>query len=211
VEEERALIEEALSGSTLALQQLVRLLQPVIHVRAARVLSRYAPQMNVVARQEIADMTQEVFTALFANQGRILRDWDPRRGASLKNFIGLVAERHVSALLRSKQRMPLDAASPDVEASHESISPERRLISQQTLSSVLQRLRSAVSPLGFQIFVQLYVEERSVAEVSESDGLTVAALHQWQSRLRKTASEILADLQRDEPSAVSKRNWETGT
>jgi len=41
-------------------------------------------------RQEVADLIQEVFMALFADDARVLRSWQPERGLSLDNFVGLV-------------------------------------------------------------------------------------------------------------------------
>ena len=41
-------------------------------------------------RQEVEDLSQEVFLQLFAEGGRVLATWQPERGLTLLNFVGLV-------------------------------------------------------------------------------------------------------------------------
>src|SRR5687768_1618744 len=81
------------------------------HPRTAPAVARGLARRMVKARgrdlrQEVEDLTQEVFVALFADDARALRLWDPARGASLANFVGLLAEREVASILRSGRRSP---------------------------------------------------------------------------------------------------------
>ena len=84
------------------------LLTPVIQARVARTLlahrSRLAGGRDV--RQEVEDLSQDVFLALFDRDGHVLRSWEPERGLSLENFVGLVAERQVLSFLRSAGAIP---------------------------------------------------------------------------------------------------------
>ena len=57
-------------------------------------------------RQEVEDMTQDVFAMLFAHDGKVLRSWDEERGMGIVGFVGLVAERHVASMMRSGRRNP---------------------------------------------------------------------------------------------------------
>ena len=74
------------------------LLTPVIQARVARTLlarrSHLGSDRNV--RQEVEDMTQEIFLLLFHKGGQVLRSWEAGRGLSLKNFVGLVSERRAA-------------------------------------------------------------------------------------------------------------------
>jgi len=155
-------------------------------------------------RQEVEDLTQEVFLALFADGARVLRSWRPDRGLSLENFIGLVAERLAVSILRSPRRSPwsgdptldetLDAFGTDPSA-------EREAVSRDTLARLLDRLTEELSPLGRQLFDLLLVQEVPVAEATARTGLSSDAIYTWRSRLRRVARRLLAELSEPPPAA----------
>ena len=94
-EETASLIRRALDGDQTALTELVAMLTPVIHAGVARTL---LARRSLLAggrdlRQEVEDLSQDVFLALFARDGRVLRSWQPELGLSLANFVELVAQR----------------------------------------------------------------------------------------------------------------------
>src|SRR5262249_16754508 len=98
----------ALGGDAEGMRRLVAGLMPIVQARVTRGLWRH--QRRTGARrdpgQETDDLVQEVFAALFAGGAKTLRAWDPSRGLSLANFVGLVAEHEVSARLRNGRRSP---------------------------------------------------------------------------------------------------------
>src|SRR4051794_3412218 len=96
IEVQQQLIEAALAREPAAVRALVDLLSPVIERRVAAALWRRAPGRDI--RVEVEDMTQEVFLALFAAGGKPLRAWDPGRGMSLPNFVGLLAQHQVASI-----------------------------------------------------------------------------------------------------------------
>ena len=59
------LLEQALAGSQAALSRLVERLTPVIQARAARCLLRTGRGAGPRLRQELMDLVQQVFLALF--------------------------------------------------------------------------------------------------------------------------------------------------
>ncbi len=186
-------VQRALAGEEAALARLVDRLTPVVQARVARALLRAGRGAGPRLRQELQDFVQEIFLALFERDGRILRAWDPARGLSLENFVGLVAERQVISLLRSGRRDPwredptldseLERASPEV-------GPESAALSKQALERLLERLRESLSPLGWRLFELLYLHERSVDEVERLTGLTSAAIYAWRTRLRRLARSL---------------------
>jgi RNA polymerase sigma factor (sigma-70 family) len=205
-ETDRAFIRPALAGGEPALSSLVSRLTPIIQARATRCLLRCGRASGERARQEMKDLVQQVFLALFEGGGKILASWEPERGLSLNNFVGLVTERQVLSILRSGKRDPwkedptmveeLDRPSPEA-------GPERLAASREQLEQLLERLREALSPLGWQLFDLLYLQERSVTEVEQATGLSAAAVYAWRSRLRRLAQDLL-----DEPrseNAASRR------
>jgi RNA polymerase sigma-70 factor (ECF subfamily) len=192
----QAFLRQALAGDEAALALLVQRLTPVVQARAARVLLRAGRGAGPRLRQELKDLVQEVFVALFEGGGRILSTWDPARGLSLENFVGLVAERQVLSILRSGRRDPwrLDPTQDDeLDGPSPELGPEAAAISKQALEQLLDRLRASLSPLGFHLFELLYLHERSVSEVEQATGLSSAAVYAWRSRLRRLARDLVAD------------------
>ena len=62
-------VRDALSGDRKALRELVDALTPVIQARVVRALLRRRGQAaGRDIRQEVEDMTQDVFSALFAHE-----------------------------------------------------------------------------------------------------------------------------------------------
>lgn len=211
-EDSAGLMHRALAGDQTALTRLVAGLTPVVQARVARTLlcrrSRLGGGRDV--RQEVEDLTQDVFLSLFSRDARILRAWDSERGLSLENFVGLVAERQVVSFLRSGKRNPwkedpsptedLDAPSPDSD-------PEEVAASREQLSLLLDRLREKLSPLGHQIFLLLFVQERSIPETMAASGLSADAVYAWRSRLRRLAQQLLAEMS-GKPEPVRKTQRE---
>lgn len=148
-------------------------------------------------------MTQEVFVALFENGGKVLRSWEPGRGMSLANFVGLVAERQVAAILRSGRRSPWTedpTLGEELERpSDEAVGPEARVASKQLGAALLDRLRATLSPRGLDLWERLYVREESVEEVCAATRMSHDALYAWRSRLGKLMRAFVADAVSDTP------------
>ncbi|HLL52268.1 MAG TPA: hypothetical protein VK447_01895 [Myxococcaceae bacterium] len=206
------LVERALSRDREALRSLVEVLTPVVQSRVARALLRRATAAaGRSIRQEVEDLTQEVFAALFAENGRALRAWDPTRGLSLINFAGYVAERQVASILRTARRSPWTedpTLAEEMDRPADAPDLELRLASRQALLALLDRLRQELSPLGLSLFDQLFVQQRSVAEVCEGTGMSRDAVYAWQSRLGRLARKLGAEINSD--SSAEPRMPKTG-
>lgn len=196
--DDRELVRQALAAQPEAVSRLVDTLTPVVQARVARRLLSHSRAVGRNVRQEVEDMVQEVFLQLFADRGRILRDWRPDRGLSLKNFVGLIAERQTISILRSGKRNPWmedPTLSEDLDGASTASSPEETTASRETLGTVLGRLRQALSPVGWQLFDLIYLQELSVVEVKRITGLSSDAVYAWRSRLRRLARTLMKDLQ----------------
>lgn len=194
-----SLIERASARDKRALRELISALTPVIQARAGRILARRGKARDV--RQEILDMVQQVFVALFRDDAKLLKAWDPARGLSLSNFVGLIAEQQVMAILRSKRNNPwIDepTAPEDLDGSAESDrGPERVTASREALGAILTRMQSHLSDQGLAMFHALYVEGLSVEEVCEKTAMNAAAVYAWRSRLGKLAQKIAREVLSD--------------
>lgn len=194
-------LEGTLAGDARATRAFVSTMRPVVQARIARALLRFSSRAaGRDTRQEVDDLTQDVFGQLFANDARVLRRWSPTKGLSLANFVGLVAHRHATKTLMSDRRSPwseepmLDAALDRASGSTE---PERQIVQRDLLVTVLQQVRAELSPRACLLFEALVVERRPIPEVAELTGLSPAALYQWRSRLARRAREIAATFSSD--------------
>lgn len=192
-----ALLHQALAGDVAASRRLVALLVPVVQARVARTLVRRRGGSGRDVRQEVEDLAQEVFLALFADDGRVLRAWDPSRGLSLASFCGLVAEREVASILRSGRRSPWTDAATELDELEKSLAEvedvEGCVASREQLERLVDQLRDALSPRGLELFHRLVVEEESVASVCASTKMSLDAVYAWKSRITKVLRKLAAD------------------
>jgi len=188
-----ARILKALEGSPQELRCLIDSLMPVVQSRTARALARYRPAARD-SRQEQADLVQEVFAALFEQQGRVLRQWDPARGLSLRNFVGLVSQRTLGGLLRSGRRTPWpdDPTEQDTLERLDALSydPAPNIESRDELEMLLDRLMQELSPRSLELFHRLCVCQEEVRDVASSMGMTEQAVYAARSRLEKLARKL---------------------
>ncbi len=199
------LLAAALAGDTSAVRSLVSALTPVVQARVARVLlRRESAGRGRDVRQELEDLCQEVFVALFAEKARLLRLWIPERGLSLANFVGLLAEREAISILRSGRRSPWTEDPTEDEdltaLGGTSDGAEVRVASREMLQYVLDRVRAALSPKGLQLFVWLLVEQQPVEDVCRLAAMTPDAVYAWRSRLGKLVRTIAAEISTPPPS-----------
>jgi RNA polymerase sigma-70 factor (ECF subfamily) len=192
-------LQQALLADRAAVRELIVYVLPVVRARVLRALTRRGRAQARDPNQELDDVTQEVLAALFADDARVLRSWDRARGLSLLNFVGLVSERQAAALFRTGKRSPW-TEDPTLSSELELLSgasqaPDRPLASREQLALILERLRERLSPLGLQLFYDLIVEEKSVAEVSSTTGMSVDALYAWRSRLGRLVQKIAHEVE----------------
>ena len=189
-EPDLTMIERALSGDRRAVKSLVDHITPVIQARVARALLKDPRgRSRGSVREEVADISQEVFAALFADEGRVLKTWDPDKGLSLQNFVGLVAHRQALSILRTGKRNPY-TEDPTLDTELDSYTPPSHELAEavetrDVARAVFQSMDAQLSPLGRRLFELIVLEERDVNEVAEEMGMGSAAVYAWRSRLGK--------------------------
>jgi RNA polymerase sigma factor (sigma-70 family) len=199
-EDKADLLRQALSGDAAAQTRLVALLTPVIQARVARTLlvNRFRLAGGRDVREEVKDLSQDVFVALFERNARVLRSWKPERGLSLENFVGLVAKCEVLSFLRSRRRNPWpedpSLSEDEIDPETEDPGPEEIVASREHLALLLDCLYEELSPLGWRMFELLFVQDLSQAEVEAVSGLSAEAVYKWKSRLRSMARKLEAEL-----------------
>jgi RNA polymerase sigma-70 factor (ECF subfamily) len=156
----------------------------------------------------VADLAQEVFASLFAQDGRLLRVWDPARGLTLASWCGLLAEREATSILRSGRRSPWSEVATELDELEKSLgeTPDAELLisSREQLARLVDRLREALSPRGLELFHRLIVNEESVDSVCSSTGMTSDAVYAWRSRITKVVRKLAAEQAASEPRVPTK-------
>jgi RNA polymerase sigma-70 factor (ECF subfamily) len=204
------LVQRALAGDASAVRPLVDVLGPVVHARVARAVVRCAAarRQGRDQRQDAQDLVQEVFVALFADDAKALRSWDPRRGMSLFNFVGMVAEHQVASILRSGRRNPWTEEPTLGETLESSVGAsdtvEDRVLARDVLVRLLARLREELSPRAMLLFELLVVEERTVEDAAGQLGMTADAVYAWRARFAKVVRRLGAEMQ---PPALDSAPW----
>lgn len=201
---DRKLVRAAIGGSTRAIRKLVVRLTPIIQARCSKVLLRSRFRCGRDVRQQVEDMTQEVFLALFDHDCRELTRWDPERGLSLDNFVGVIAHRQTLAVLRTGRRNPWyeepvqDPQSGQLEARE--LSPDELTICRDLLTRVVAELERSLNPQAHLMFQLLILDARPLEEVRDVTGLSADAVYAWRSRLLKRVRSLAIEL--DDESAA---------
>ena len=198
-------MSRALAGDENSLRTLVDYITPVVHARVVRALFERNVSVGYArdARQEVEDLVQEVFVALFSDDARALRSWDPARGLSFLNYVGLLARREVASILRSGRRNPWREQPTTIEELVEELGTDEpleiRIQSKELFAIILSRLEERLSTRGLELFEMLIIEQRPVEAVCEETGLKPDAVYAWRSRLAKLVRRIGAELQSEVP------------
>lgn len=198
----------ALDGDRAAALRLARALAPTIQGRVARALLRRRGASGRDPRQEIEDLSQDVFAALFADGGKALRAWDPDRGLPLGPYVALITDREVASILRSGRRSPWTEDPTDEESLGRAMPEgdprlEDVLASREMLSNLHVALQQRTSPLGLAVFHAVFVEERAPEEAAQKLGLTLDAVYAWRSRLGRLCRELASTVLRGADSGAT--------
>jgi RNA polymerase sigma-70 factor (ECF subfamily) len=189
------LVRRAIAREPEAVRSLVSLLRPTIQMRVARALMRRVRKTRN-ASQEVEDLVQEVFLALFDDDARALRAWDSSR--PLEPFVAVVADHEVASILRSGRRRPWrDEHDGEVDVdtfTASSSGPESIVGTTELYAGILELMRAELTPKGLELFQTLIVEEQPVEEVCAKSGMTRDAVYAWRSRLLKQVKVIAIDL-----------------
>jgi RNA polymerase sigma factor (sigma-70 family) len=204
-EAELELVRAALTGDRGAIRRLVGRLRPLVHTEVAHLLLRRTAASGRNARQDLEDLVQEVFARLWADDGKLLRRWDPVRGRSLDSWVRLVARSRVLDQLRSPRRNPAHGESledPEIDraVSIDAPSLAATIGAREDLERIQAHLREQLSERDWMLFIALFAEGCGVQQVSEEVGMTTAAVYQWKSRVARHHLPPLAEALREEPT-----------
>jgi RNA polymerase sigma-70 factor (ECF subfamily) len=185
-------IRRALDGERRGMAELVARLRPVIHAEVARTLLPSAASSKRDTRQDCCDLVQDVFVALLAREGAVLRSWDPERGAKLETFVRTIARRYVLGVLRTQSRNPYAIEPIDHERLDAIEAAEAAIDARLDARALLQELDAELDERGQRLFRALVIEERATDEVAHETGMTRNAIYSWTARLGRKLEALLA-------------------
>jgi RNA polymerase sigma factor (sigma-70 family) len=191
------LVNAALARDRIACRALIAQLAPVVRQRVAKMLLQSAGRSGrAPGPADVDDLAHDVFVVLFDREGRVLKAWDPARGLSLRNFVGLVAQREAAAILRSGRRSAWaeDPTPEDVQLGVDAHTPERQAAAREELELLLSCLRERLSPRGLLLFEALFCDHQAVEHVCERFGMTPNAVYSFRNRLQSLVAQIQAEL-----------------
>jgi DNA-directed RNA polymerase specialized sigma24 family protein len=186
----QSMVDRAISGDRNAAVRLVEGITPVLRIRITRALSRRRGEARGrMLRPDIDDLVQDTLAALFADRGRALRAWDPRRGLSFVEFVGFLAERAVARRMRTRKRNPL-TEDPTADVALQALAGPTDAFSimieaREQVRRLFARVGELLSPRGLRYFQLLMIDERPVRSVAEETGASTESLYAWRSRVTR--------------------------
>lgn len=181
-----------------AVRLVVRSLTPIIRFRATRSLVRARGKGGSAAtlRDEVDDVTQDVFVRLLADGGRRLLAWSPERG-SASAFFGVLAQRLVINALQARRNRPWresEARDGDLDvfagAEH---APDTLAASREELRALGERLMAGLSERDQTLFGLIYITQADDAAIRGQMGLSRDALYQCRRRLKQRVRALVGE------------------
>lgn len=162
------------------------------------VIRRLLPRVTT-HREE--DLLQELMVALFCEDARALRAWDPVGGRSLRTFLCVFAHRRVIDQLRRANRREREQPTEEqdlerfADGAQGSAAPAE---APPWLEPLMQRFRLEASAEDWEFLTQCFVDEIDVTELARRLNLSPAAVYQRRHRLKqrmlKLKEQVLAEL-----------------
>ncbi|HZR85006.1 MAG TPA: sigma-70 family RNA polymerase sigma factor [Candidatus Binatia bacterium] len=188
------LLRACIRGDVSARRQLVQEYSGIVSYGVTVIFQQFGRPSR---REEIEDLCQDVFLALFDQDARKLRQYQGRNGCSLASWIRVVANRlTIDRLRREGRTVSLDDpnnlessrvrnAEPDAKPG-----PEPQVEEAQRAARVREMI--AQLPPKDQLFVQLfYFQGLPIEEVAQTIGITTNAAYVRKMRLHEKLRRLV--------------------
>ena len=194
------LLQACIQGDTSARARLVEEYSGIVAYGVSVIFQQFGRPCR---REEIEDLSQDVFVALFDQDARKLRQYQGRNGCSLASWIRVVANRMTIDRLRREGRTVSldDPDSGEMRRLRETgqdgrPGPESQAEAGQR-SRVIREMVSMLPPKD-QLFVQLhYFQELPIEEVAATIGITPNAAYVRKMRLHDKLRKLIGPARGD--------------
>jgi len=194
--EETALLEALLRAGNEAERRhwwtlFVRRYERLIVSCIVKGLRRYGATFS---RDDVDDLTNDVWLQLLRDDMRKLRQYDHTRGFRITSFIGLVATNVAIDHLRTRQAesAPLDEVVEDeVSLRNDTLSD---VVEFREKASLAQAALSRLSHEERDFVVWCFREEQSPEELARSLGITTNTVYSRKFKIREKLQKIVASL-----------------
>ncbi|MCB9523032.1 MAG: sigma-70 family RNA polymerase sigma factor [Myxococcales bacterium] len=200
--EDRALVAACLAGDERARGRLV---QHTLRAVRGSVAASWQRRGRAPTDSDLDDAVQEAYVLLFAEDARLLRQWEAR--SSIRTYTARVAQRLAANLHRRHgvrdRRLPLVLDAPAYGDSGDTLLDrvaqdlaegpvDARIEAHETRDAVREAILTELTDAGRVYYQYLYVDELTVEEVSARTGATANNIYQWRSRILRAAKKALA-------------------
>jgi RNA polymerase sigma factor (sigma-70 family) len=194
--EEAMLLQALLRASTKTEQQrlwsaFVRRYERLIVSCVIKALRRYGATFS---RDDLDDLTNDVWLTLLRDDMRKLRQYDAARGFRIASFIGLVATNATIDHLRtrSSETSPLDEVVEDVVSLR--AEPPRDVVEWREEAALAQAALARLSGDEREFVVWCFRDEQSPEEMARALGVTTNTVYSRKFKIREKLQRIVADL-----------------
>lgn len=170
---------------------LMQTIECVVRARVALWMRRLGAAQCARLGLEDSDLVQEILIAFYDGKGLLLRRWNPERGLSLRNWVGLVTRQLLSRQLAKARRSRCEASDPmwlDESSSNEPLLEDR-----DELVRVLRELEARLTPQAQTILVETCLGE-DAAMTAHSVGISEQAVYAARYRFTRLARELRANM-----------------
>lgn len=137
------------------------------------------------------DLIQLVMLELFKDQGRVLRQWDPQRGASLPGYLAVITYRICGRDLSKKNNDPTQTRLPGTDWFEGRPQESLDVLDHWYVEKIRKELFSTFSARDKELYWSLYVDEKSAQQVAEEQSVSRDAIYQWVARLKRRIAVIV--------------------
>ena len=189
-----ALLEGCIRGDADARRQLVEEYSGIVSYGVLVIFQQFGRPYR---KEEIEDLCQDVFLALFENDARKLRQYQGRNGCSLASWLRVVANRFtIDRLRREGRTVSLDDPESGESWRIRETRPDSRPGPEPQVEAAerASKVRDLVSqlPPKDQMFVQLfYFQGLPIEEVASTIGITTNAAYVRKMRLHQKLRKLV--------------------
>jgi RNA polymerase sigma factor (sigma-70 family) len=193
--EETALLQALLRATCREQERLwaefVRRYERLIVSCVVKAMRRYGATFS---RDDVDDLTNDVWLALLRDDLRKLRQYDAARGFRIASFIGLVATNVTIDHLRARQAeaAPLDEGLEDFVSLR--AEQPRDVVEFREQASLAQAALNRLSKDERAFVVWCFRDEQSPEELARSLGITTNTVYSRKFKIREKLQKIVADL-----------------